>query len=113
MPPPNTLNCLILESKSTLKDLPTGIQYYFVNSKRRFFVYFKQLDQMIEAMRFFSFHNIKFYRRESLLPDREELEELVYHCNYRFKKQDLRKNLYHSTPYNEPKVHFEKYQKIK
>ena len=44
--------------------------------------------------------NIKFYPRESLLPDREEYEEHVYHCNYRFKKQDLRKNLYHSTPYN-------------
>lgn len=55
---------------------------------------------MIEAMRVFAENNIKFYRRDSLLPDREELEEQVYHCCYRYKKMDLRRNLLPSTPYN-------------
>lgn len=64
---------------------------------------------MIDTMRILAQNNVRFYRRASILPDREEHEELVYHCNYRYKRQDLRKNLYHSTPYNEPKVLFEKY----
>jgi hypothetical protein len=64
-------------------------------------------------MRILSNNNIRFYRRESLLPDREELEELVYHCNYRFKRIDLRRSIYHSTPYNEPKLYFEKYERAK
>lgn len=53
MPPPqvNTLNCLVLESKQSLKDIPHGVQYYFVNSKRRFLVYFKHYQQMIDTMR--------------------------------------------------------------
>ena len=98
--PINILHCLILESKSALREIPSGIPYYFINSKRRFFVYFKSYEQMTEAMKILSSKNVRFYRRESLFPDREELEEHVYHCNYRFKRQDLRKNLYPNTPYN-------------
>lgn len=110
MPPPpvNTLHCLVLESKAGLKEVPSGVTHYFVNSKRRFFVYFRLREQMALTMRALSQKGVRFYRRESLLPDREEYEEYVYHCNYRFKKQDLRKNLYHTTPYNEPRLLFDK-----
>ena len=106
----NTMHCIILETKQGLRLIPQGISHYFINSKRRFFVYFKFYDQMIETMRILSNANVRFYRRESLLVDREELEEHVYHCNYRFKRQDLRKNLYHDTPYNEPRLLFDKYE---
>jgi hypothetical protein len=65
MPPPpiNTLNCLILESKQGLKEVPQGASYYFVNSKRRFFIYFKLHEQMMEAMRALSSKGIRFCRR--------------------------------------------------
>lgn len=74
MPPPqvNTLNCLILDSKMALKEIPQNVLHYFVNSKRRFFVYFKYYEQMIETMRILAQNNVRFYRRESILPDREE-----------------------------------------
>jgi hypothetical protein len=109
----NTLNCLILESKIALKYIPTHFQVYFINSKRRFFLYFKSHRQMIDAMKIFADNNVRFYQRESLLPDREEHEEQVYHCCYRYKKMDLRRNLLPSTPYNEPKLHFDRYEKAK
>ena len=77
MPPPpvNTLHCLVLESKAGLKDNLPGVTHYFVNSKRRFFVYFRLREQMALAMRTLSQKGARFYRRESLLPDREEYEE--------------------------------------
>jgi hypothetical protein len=67
----NTLNCLVLESKTGLKLVPGHMQVYFINSKRRFFLYFRSHSQMMEAMRVLSDHSVRFYRRESLLPDRE------------------------------------------
>ena len=87
--------------------------HYFVNSKRRFFVYFKSHQQMVETMHILSANNVRFYPRGSLLPDREEQEEHVYHCNFKYKKQDLRKNLHRDTPYNEPRLLFDKYQAVK
>jgi len=73
---------------------------YFINSKRRFFLYFRSHPHMIEAMRVLSDNRVRFYRRESLLVDREEHEEQLFHCNYRFKKVDLRRTLQPGTPYN-------------
>ena len=105
----NTIHCLILESKASLREIPPNTPHYFINSKRRFFVYFKHHEHMLETMRILTNKHVRFYPRESIFPDREELEEHVYHCNYRFKKQDLRKNLYHTTPYNEPRTLFDKY----
>jgi len=65
MPPPpiNTLNCLILESKSYLKYIPHESQVYYVNSKRRFMVYFKHYEQMIDAMKVLTSLNVPYYRR--------------------------------------------------
>lgn len=44
---------------------------YFINSKRRFFLYFRSHAHMMEAMRALSDNGVRFYRRESLLVDRE------------------------------------------
>lgn len=84
------------------------MQVYFINSKRRFFLYFRSHAQMLEAMRVLADHAVRFYPRQSLLPDREEHEEQVFHCGYRYKKVDLRRNLLPSTPYNEPRLHFDR-----
>ena len=45
------MHCLILESKTGLKEIPVGVTHYFINSKRRFFLYFRLYEQMIETMR--------------------------------------------------------------
>jgi hypothetical protein len=47
---------------------------YFINSKRRFFLYFRSHAHMMEAMRALSDNAVRFYLRESLLVDREEHE---------------------------------------
>lgn len=64
-------------------------------------------------MRVLAEHGVRFYRRESLLPDREEHEEQVFHCNYRFKKVDLRRTLHGTTPYNEPRLHFDRFDRAR
>lgn len=64
-------------------------------------------------MKLFTENSVRFYRRESLLPDREEQEEQIYHCCYRYKKMDLRRNLLPTTTYNEPKLHFDRYDRAK
>lgn len=86
---------------------------YFINSKRRFFLYFRSRGNMMEAMRVLSENAVRFYRRESLLADREEHEEQVFHCNYRFKKVDLRRTLLPTTPYNEPRLHFDRFDRAR
>lgn len=72
MPPAqvNPLNCLILESKNSLRMVPPHFQTYFINSKRRFFLYFRIHRQMLEAMQLFTENGVRFYQRTSLLPDR-------------------------------------------
>lgn len=89
------------------------MQVYFINSKRRFFLYFRSQGHMLEAMRVLSDNGVRFYRRESLLADREEHEEQVFHCNYRFKKVDLRRSLLPGTPYNEPRLHFDRFDRVR
>ncbi len=68
--PVNTLNCLILENKNDLRFLPHHLHIYFINSKRRFLIYFRKHQHMIEGMRIFNDNSVRFYRRESLIADR-------------------------------------------
>lgn len=46
-----------------LKYIPHEAQVYYVNSKRRFMVYFKHYDQMIDTMKVLSNLNVPYYRR--------------------------------------------------
>lgn len=107
----SVINCLVLEYKQHLRFVPQHVHYYFINSRRRFLIYFKYRHQMLETMRIFQEQKIRFYQRESLLPDREELEEQGFHCNYKHKRIDLRKSLTRDTPYHEPRLYFDRFER--
>ena len=59
----NPVNCLILESRNSLKYFPSHFQIYFINSKRRFFVYFKNRGQLFEAIKILNEMKIKYRKR--------------------------------------------------
>lgn len=104
------MNCLILEDRKWLKFVPSQFPIYYINSKRRFFIYFRNRSQMMDfCTHVLNAGNARYYFRESLLPDREEYEEHVFHCNYKFRKVDFRKFLSPRATYNEPRSLFDHY----